>query len=229
VDLPPLVEGRLVRRYKRFLADIELPGQGVVVCHCPNPGSMKNCAPEGARVWVSTSDNPKRKLAQTWELVEVDDALICVNTMRANPVVREALEAGRIEELAQFGQVRPEVKLESGTRIDFALDEGACYVEVKSVTLGVGNRVSAFPDSVTKRGTKHLRELLELHRHGARAVLLFCVGRTDTEVVRPADEIDPEYGQVLREVHGHGVEVLAYRAEITTATMTLRERVPVQL
>jgi sugar fermentation stimulation protein A len=229
MDLPELQEGRLVRRYKRFLADIELPGQGVVVCHCPNPGSMKNCAPEGGRVWVSTSDNPKRKLANTWELVEVDDALVCVNTMRANPVVREALEARRIVELAEHRSVKPEVKLPSGTRIDFGLDDRACYVEVKSVTLGVGGGVSAFPDSVTKRGTKHLRELLQLHREGARAVLLFCVGRTDTRLVRPADEIDPEYGKVLREVHQQGVEVLAYRADISTSAMTLGERLPVQL
>jgi len=231
LKLPELASGRLIRRYKRFLADIELPGQGVVTCHCPNPGSMKNCAPEGARVWVSCSDDPKRKLRHTWELVEVDDALVCVNTMRANPTVGEALREHRIAELSGYESIRSEARLESGSRLDFLLEGGgaSCYLEVKSVTLGVGDGVSAFPDSVTKRGAKHLRELVTLRATGHRAVMLFCVGRTDTRAVRPADEIDPDYGAALREVAREGVEVLAYRAAIDLVAMTLAERVPVIL
>lgn len=231
MKLPALAEGALVRRYKRFLADIELPGRGVVTCHCPNPGSMKNCAPSGARVWVSTSEDPRRKLPHTWELVEVDGAMICVNTMRANPTVAEALRERRIDELLGYDSIRPEARLASGSRLDFLLEGGGapCYVEVKSVTLGVGDGVSAFPDSVTVRGAKHLRELAALREAGCRAVLLFCVARTDTSRVRPADEIDSAYGAVLREVVEAGVEVLAYRARIDVATMTLAERLPVVL
>ncbi len=229
MQLPELLEGRLVRRYKRFLADIELRGLGTVVCHCPNPGSMKNCAPDGARVWVWKSDNSKRKLAYSWELVEVEGAMICVNTMRANAVVTEALEQGRISELRQFDEIRREVKTSEGSRLDFALegDGQRCYVEVKSVTLGVGDGVSTFPDSVTKRGAKHLGELIRLAKAGDRAVLLFCVGRDDTREVRPADDIDPHYGRELRRAMTQGVEVLAYRTEIRTAEIVLTKRLPV--
>ena len=226
----PLVEGRLVDRYKRFFADVELAGGEVVVSHCANPGSMRGCRPDGARVWVSQSDDPRRKLRYTWELVEVDGAMVCVNTNHANRVVAEAIEAGVVSELAGYDELRREVKL-GDSRLDLLLTRGdeRCFVEVKSVTLGVGGGVSAFPDSVTARGARHLRELMAVAAAGERAVMLFCCGRDDTRVMRPADEIDPTYGRTLREAAAAGVELLAYRCAIDPSGMWLRERVPIEL
>ncbi len=188
--LEPLLEGRLVRRYKRFLADIELAGGELVVSHCANPGSMKTCQPDGARAWLSRAHGAKRKLAYTWELVEAEGATVCINTARANAVVEEALRAGVIGELAGFDQLRREVRYGTRSRVDFLLGYGQrdCYLEVKSVTMRHGPRVSAFPDSVTARGTRHLEELMAMVRAGHRAVLLFCVNRSDARCVRPADE-----------------------------------------
>lgn len=229
--LPPLTEGRLVRRYKRFLADVELAGGEVVVAHCPNPGSMKTCAPDGARVWLSRSDDPRRKLAYTWELVEAFGALVCVHTGRANDLVAEALAAGVVPELSGYETVRREVRCGTKSRIDFCLEDGdrRCYVEVKNVTLDAGGGTSAFPDAVTARGTRHLAELEALVAGGDRAALLFCSTRADTERVRPADEIDPTYGQALRRAHAAGVEILAYRCEVSTAELRVAGRVPVDL
>lgn len=227
-----LTEGRLIRRYKRFLADIELPGGDVVVTHCPNPGSMITCAPDRARVWISKSNNPKRKLAYTWELVESAGAMVCVNTSRANDIVAEAIDAGIIEELTGYDTLRREVKYGENSRVDIVLerdDDDRCFVEVKSVTLSFGNRVSAFPDSVTVRGTKHLRELVRVVEGGDRAVLFFCCNRDDTEVVRPADDIDPVYGRTLRAAKAAGVELIAYRCDVSPTNIEMRERVPIEL
>jgi sugar fermentation stimulation protein A len=227
----PLLEGQLARRYKRFFADVKLRNGQVVVSHCPNPGSMKNCRPDGARVWVSRNDDPRRKLRYTWELVEVERTLVCVNTARPNSVIAEALSAGRIPELAGYDSIRPEVAYGERSRVDFLLEAGdrRCWVEVKSVTLGLGRGISAFPDSVTARGTRHLRELMAVAAAGDRAVLLFCAGRADTRVVRPADDIDPLYGQTLRQAAAAGVEILAYRCDISPEGISLANRVPVDL
>jgi sugar fermentation stimulation protein A len=226
-----LTEGRLVRRYKRFLADIELADGEVVVSHCPNPGSMKTCAPDRARVWISKSDNPKRKLAYTWELVESAGAMVCVNTARANDIVAEAIDAGAISELTGYDTLRREVKYGENSRVDIVLERESerCFVEVKSVTLSFGDRVSAFPDSVTKRGTKHLEELIRVVEAGDRAVMLFCCNRDDTSVVRPADEIDPVYGDTLRKAKAAGVELIAYRCDVSPTGIEVRERVPIEL
>jgi sugar fermentation stimulation protein A len=226
-----LVEGELLRRYRRFFADVRLADGRVVVCHCANPGSMLGCAPAGGRVWVRPVDDPRRKLAFTWELVEVGGALVCVNTQRANEVVAEALAAGAIGELAGYDTVRREVRCGDRSRIDFLLERGEerCFVEVKSVTLGVGDGASAFPDSVTERGTRHLRELMTVAARSDRAVLLFCAGRGDTRRVRPADEIDPVYGRALREAVAAGVEVLAFGCAVTPRELRLGGRVPVSL
>ena len=229
----PLIEGRLVRRYKRFFADVELAGGEIVVTHCANPGSMKTCAPDAARVWLSRSDDPRRRLAYTWELVEAEGAMVVVNTAHANAVVGEALAAGAIPELAGYRDLAREVPYGRGSRVDFLLTRpgrrGRCFVEVKGVTMAAGGRVSAFPDSVTERGTRHLQELIRTVRRGDRAVLLFCVGRDPTDVVRPADEIDPVYGKTLRRAARGGVEVLAYRAAVSPRGIQLRDRVPVEL
>ena len=226
-----LLEGTLVDRYKRFFADVKLPDGEVVVTHCANPGSMANCRPDNARVWISRSDNPKRKLRYTWELVEVDETLVVVNTNRPNRVVEEALRAGVVAELAGYDEIRPEVKYGEGSRVDFLLTRGdeRCWVEVKSVTLGLGDGLSAFPDSVSARGTKHLRELMNMVKAGDRSVMLFACGRADTKVMTPADDIDPTYGETLREAAAAGVELLAYRCDVSLDGIWLRERIPIQL
>ena len=230
---PALEEGRLLRRYKRFLADIETTHGELLTIHCPNTGSMLNCMSEGCRVWFSRSNDPKRKLPGTWEIAETPQGrLACVNTARANALVEEALQAGVIAELAGFEALKREVAygLEN-SRADFRLDfpTGPAFVEVKSVTLGFdGTPVAAFPDAVTQRGSKHLRELAALARQGVRAVQLYCVNLSGIEAVRAAEEIDPAYAAALREAVAAGVEVLAYGVELTPDEVRVCRRVDVR-
>ena len=236
----PLVEGRLIRRYKRFLADVRLPGGEEVTAHCPNTGSMLGCQPENARVWLSRSDNPKRKLQYTWELVETSPGVLaCVNTARPNAQARHAIESCVVEELAGYSTVRSEVRYgEEKSRIDLLLSghasEPDAWVEVKNVTLAEGGR-GYFPDAVTERGQKHLRELMAQVAKGDRGVLFFLVNHTGIEEVRPADHIDARYGQLLRQACEAGVEVVAYRSALAgedgnpTGRLDLTEAVPVNL
>jgi sugar fermentation stimulation protein A len=229
---PPLEEGRLIRRYKRFLADIETVGGELLTIHCPNTGSMLNCQVEGGQVWFSRSNDPKRKLPGTWEIGETPQGrLFCVNTARANGLIEEALRAGVITELYGFTGLKREVAYgQENSRIDFRLEypDGPAYIEVKSVTLGFdGTAVAAFPDAVTQRGAKHLRELAHLARDGIRAVQLYCVCLTDIEAVRPAQEIDPAYAQALREAIACGVEVLAYGVRLNHEEMLVERRLDV--
>lgn len=236
----PLLEGRLIRRYKRFLADVRLADGSEVIAHCPNTGSMLGCQPADGRVWLSRSNNPARKLLYTWELVETaPGALACINTARPNSQAREAIETGGIRELAGYSRCRPEVKYgEEKSRIDLLLSGHAAkpdaWVEVKNVTLG-DNGQGFFPDAVTLRGQKHLRELMAQVALGDRAVLFFVVNHTAIETVRPADHIDRHYGQLLRQACDAGVEVIAYRANLArddgspSGEMTLTEPVPVIL
>lgn len=229
---PPLEEGRLLQRYKRFLADIETSCGERLTIHCPNTGSMLNCMEEGGRVWFSRSADPKRRLPGTWELSETPQGrLACVNTARANALVEEALRGGLIEELSGFTALRREVPYgEERSRADFRLDypQGPAFVEVKSVTLGFdASPVAAFPDAVSQRGSKHLRELAALARRGVRAVQLYCVNLSGIEAVRPAQEIDPGYAAALREALAAGVEVLAYGASLSPETIRLERRLAV--
>ncbi len=236
----PLIEGSLIRRYKRFLADVRLPDSTEITAHCPNTGSMLGCQPPDGRVWLSRSDNPARKLPYTWELVETaPGTLACVNTARPNAQAREAIEAGRISELAGYSHCRPEVKYgEEKSRIDLLLSgheaEPDAWVEVKNVTLEE-NGQGFFPDAVTTRGQKHLRELMAQVALGDRAVLFFVVNHTGIETVRPADHIDQHYGQLLRQASDAGVEIMAYRANLAnddgspSGRMALTEAVPVIL
>jgi sugar fermentation stimulation protein A len=231
---PPLEEGRLLRRYKRFLADIETASGELLTIHCANTGSMLNCMSEGARIWFSRSNDPKRKLPGTWEIGETPQGrLAVINTGRANALVEEALRAGLIAELNGFTSLKREVPYgQERSRIDFRLDypAGPAFVEVKSVTLGFADsRVAAFPDARTERGNKHLRELAALAREGIRAVQLYCVNLTDIDAVRPAEEIDPAYAAALREAVSAGVEVLAYGAAISAQGVQLIKRLDVQL
>lgn len=213
----PLKHGVLIKRYKRFLADVRCDDGTEVTAHCPNTGSMKGCQPAGGRVWLSVSHNPKRKLPYTWELVEAEPGrLACINTARPNAQAREAIEAGVIPELAGYGVCRPEVRYgDEKSRIDLHLSghetRPDAWVEVKNVTL-CEDGIGYFPDAVTLRGQKHLRELMSMAAAGERAVLLFVVNHSGIGEVRPADHIDPEYGRLLRAASAAGVELLAWRA-----------------
>ena len=231
---PLLEEGRLLRRYKRFLADIETAGGEQLTIHCPNTGSMLNCMSEGCRVWFSRSQDPRRKLPGTWELGETPHGrLACINTARANALVEEALRGGVITELTGFTGLRREVRFgEENSRADFRLEftSGPAWIEVKSVTLGFADStVAAFPDARTERGARHLRELAAQARAGVRAVQLYCVNLSGIEAVRAAQEIDPAYAAGLREAREAGVEVLAYGAEITPEAIRLVRRLEVLL
>jgi len=226
----PLVEGRLIRRYKRFLADIQLPG-GVITAACPNTGSMMGCCEPGSRVWLSEHDTPSRKYRHTWELVEVGRTLVGINTALPNALVAEAIADGTVAELAGYATVRREVAYgEERSRVDLVLEHEArepCYVEVKNVTAAANRGVALFPDCVSDRGAKHLRELARLRSRGIRPVQVYCVQRSDVREVRPADAIDPAYGQALREAIAAGVEVMAYRAKVTAREIRLAQRIPV--
>jgi sugar fermentation stimulation protein A len=226
----PLIEGRLLRRYKRFLADIQLEG-GVITAACPNTGSMMGCCEPGSRVWLSESDRATRKYRHTWEMVEVGRVIVGINTGLPNHLVSEAIEDGTIGELSGYAAIRREVAFgEEGSRVDLLLEsEGRqpCYVEVKNVTAAASKGVALFPDCVSERGTKHLRELIRLKARGLRPVQLYCVQRGDVKEVRPADGIDHEYGRMLREALAAGVEVLAYRAKVTPTEIRLANRIPV--
>lgn len=231
---PPLESARLIKRYKRFLADIETDSGELMTIHCANTGSMLNCMSEGGRVWFSRSNDPKRKLPGSWEIGETPHGrLACINTARANALVEEALNAGVIGELAGFTALKREVPYgEERSRIDFRLEYpgGAAYVEVKSVTLGFADTdVAAFPDARTERGAKHLRELATLARQGVRAVQLYCVNLSGITAVRPAEEIDPGYASALKEAMAAGVEVLAYGVEISPQGIRVSHRLDVQL
>ena len=228
-----LQSATLIRRYKRFMADVRLENGSEITLHCPNTGSMRNCMEEGWRVWYSDSGNPKRKYPCTWELTETPGGdLLCVNTAQANKLVHEALQAGFITELKGYDSIRPEVKYGAeNSRIDFLLSnqEQQCFVEVKSVTLleperGVG--AGFFPDSVSERGQKHLRELQQMVQEGHRAVLLFCVNHTGITQVSPAAHIDAKYNATLLEAMAAGVEVLAYKAELSPISARLVLPIP---
>jgi sugar fermentation stimulation protein A len=218
----------LIRRYKRFLADVELEDGRIATVHCPNSGSMKGCANPGSRVYISRSSNPGRKYAFTWELVKTDGFWAGINTARPNHLVREAIESGTVVELQGYAAIRPEVAYGEHSRIDLLLESPGrrCFVEVKNVTL-VENGLALFPDAVTTRGQKHLNELMRVVREGDRGVIFFTVQRGDGESVSPADAIDPEYGRLLRLAMQNGVEALAYRALVTPREIVLTERLPV--
>lgn len=218
---PRLTPGILLRRYKRFLADVRLADGTRVTAHCPDPGSMKTIAQAGRPVALSRSDNPARKLPFTWEMVEIDGTWVGIHTNRTNALIDAALRAQAIPELDSFQTIKREVTV-GESRLDFQLSGKGrtCYVEVKTVTLRDGN-AAMFPDSITTRGQKHLRELMMLKADGHRAVALFCINRVDCTHFAPADAIDPVYGELLREARRVGVEVLAYRTHWTPQQVTL--------
>lgn len=218
----PLSSGILIQRYKRFLADVQLPNGEKITVHCPNTGAMTGCANAGDTVWFSTSDNPKRKYAYTWELTQTQAGdFICVNTQRANQLVAEALSHKWIRELAGYDNILPEQKYgEEKSRIDFLLKQQGladCFVEVKSTTLLTENGVGMFPDAKTERGQKHLRELIAIAQQGQQAVIFFAVLHTGITQFEVAKQIDPKYVELFNQARQNGVLALSYKAIIELA------------
>ena len=227
------VPATLVRRYKRFLADVIMEDGSEITVHTPNTGSMQGCAEPGMRVWLRNTQNPKRKYLWSWEMSETaDGVLIGVDTSLSNRLVVEGIENGTIRQLKGYSNIQREVKYgKQQSRIDILLsrDNQQCYVEVKNVTAKFGESTAIFPDAVTARGVKHLEELMEMVNEGNRAVIFFCIQRSDVDSFRSADEIDPKYGQLLRQAYEHGVEVMAYRASLSPESVVLVDEVAITL
>jgi len=209
---PELFQGTLVKRYKRFLADVQLDNGSLVTAHCPNSGTMRACSQPGRPVYLSYHDNPKRKLKYTWEIIHMPDSLVGVNTLVPNKLVKHSIEEGLVPELIGYDRVRAEVKTSDGSRLDILLEkEGGrnCFVEVKNCTLVEGSS-ARFPDAITVRGRKHLLELQRLVKEGNRCAMFFLIQRMDADSFSPADDIDPAYGAELRKAHQNGVQILVY-------------------
>jgi sugar fermentation stimulation protein A len=235
MQLPPLTNGRIQKRYKRFLADVVLDDGRQITAHCPNTGSMQGCWKAGAQVQVSYSDNPKRKLAWTLERVDMGQGWVGVHTGRTNPVVEEGVRGGMIESLQGYQKIRREVtyapKGFERARFDLLLTEGKspnAWVEVKNVTLWQGEALT-FPDSVTERGRKHLLLLEQACLEDFRGIMIYALNRPEGDCFSPADSIDPAYGETLRRVVAKGVEVIAVRIEHGVDSMQIVSEVPVSL
>lgn len=230
-----LTQGKLLKRYKRFLADIQLENGDVVVAHCANSGSMMGLKEEGSKVFLSPNINPKAKLDWRWEMIEVEGTLVGINTSRPNHIVEAAIVDGTITELSGYKTLRREVKYGGNSRIDILLEEpemqgvaGLCYVEVKNVTLKLGQQ-ALFPDAVTARGTKHLQELMDMVKEGHRAVMVYLVQRSDCSSFSVAAEIDPTYASALREAQAAGVELLCYQCHLTPEEIKVTGSLPITL
>lgn len=227
-----LIEGHLIKRYKRFMADVELTDGTVVTAHCANSGSMMGLKEPGSRVWLSHHDDPKRKLKYTWQLIEDHGALVGINTQHPNALVAEAIENGTITELAGYTSLRREVKYGKNSRIDVLLesaDKPDCYVEVKNVHLMREAGLAEFPDSVTARGAKHLVEMADMVAEGHRAVMVYLIQRPDCDRYKLADDIDPTYAARLKDAVAKGVEAVAYACAITPEAINVTRSVPIEL
>jgi sugar fermentation stimulation protein A len=229
----PLVRGRLIKRYKRFLADVSLDTGELVTATCPNTGSMMGLAVPGAVVWLSVSTSPTRKYAHTWELVEADlgrgPALVGINTSHPNRLVSEAIAAGTIPEVAGYATLMREVKYGLSSRIDILLDDpakGLAYIEVKNVHLSRKAGLAEFPDSVTERGVKHLVELSAMVAAGHRAVMLYLIQRADADQFALADDIDPRYATAFAAARAAGVEAIAYACRLSPTEITIARPIP---
>ena len=228
----PLIRGTLRKRYKRFLSDVALDSGDVVVAHCANPGSMLGLAEPGSEVWLSPARNPKRKLRYSWKLVRVGGTLVGVNTAHPNALVEEALRAGKVGELAGYTGIRREVRYGANSRVDLLLEVAGgprCYVEVKNAHLVRRPGLAEFPDSVTRRGAKHMRDLAETVRRGYRAVIFYVVQRGDCTRFGVAADIDPGYAEACREALASGVEALAYACHISSEAIVLDRSLPIEL
>ena len=225
-----LLPGILVRRYKRFLADVQLDKDKTITVHCPNSGSMLGCSKPGSPVMLSRSENPKRKYPHTLEMVQADRVWVGVNTALTNRLVREALEKGVINEFGKLDAITQEIKTSDNTRLDFLLEhkDKKIFMEVKNCSLAE-DRVAMFPDAVTTRGTKHLRELAMLKAQGHKAAVFFCVQRRDVDSFMPATHIDLLYAETLAKVAADGVLVLAYQADVSPREIKIARQLPVKI
>jgi sugar fermentation stimulation protein A len=237
MQLPaPLIPGRLIQRYKRFLADIQLDTGETITAACPNTGSMLGLTAPGSRVWVSETDSATRKYRHTWEMVEADGGLgptlVGINTNRPNAIVMNAIETGGLGDLAGYANARREVKYGLNSRIDILLDGGKderrCYVEIKNVHLVRKAGLAEFPDSKTERGAKHLDELSGMVRAGNRAVMIYLVQRNDASETAIAADIDRAYGDAFRRAQAAGVEMLSYRCALSPAGIAIDQQIPVR-
>lgn len=227
----PTVEGKFVRRYKRFFAEVELDDGSVVTAHCPNTGSLIGCLEPGSRAVLRDSQDELRKLRYTFQAIRVGRTLVNVDTSLPNAAVFHAIERGAIPELAGYDEARREVVYGKNSRIDVLLTRKSgelCYVEIKNTTYAIGDS-AAFPDAVTERGLKHLGELTRMRKRGHRAVQFFFVSRDDVDSFRPADEVDPEYARALRKAARAGVEVLAYSNRVRRDSIELARKLEVVL
>lgn len=228
----PTKSGIIHKRYKRFLSDIELDDGELINAHVPNTGSMKTCWEPDWKVLVTHNNDPKRKLKYTLEMTHNGDSWICVNTGMTNKLVKEALENNVISELLGYENIKPEKKV-LDSRIDFFLSENSekedCYVEVKNVTLKGEGKLALFPDSVSTRGQKHLKDLIQLKKDGFRSVMLYVVNRQDVSEFSPAADIDPTYASLLKEASENGVEILAYQCELSESEIILKHKLKVTL
>ncbi|MEQ8196216.1 MAG: DNA/RNA nuclease SfsA [Rhodospirillales bacterium] len=228
----PLIRGTLVKRYKRFLTDVELEDGSLVVAHCANPGSMLSVNDAGAEVWLSPARNPERKLRYTWEMIRIGKSLVGINTALPNGLVEEAINAGKIAELTGYDSLRREVKYGKNSRIDILLEsEGKppCYVEIKNVTMKRDRGAKGpyeFPDAVTARGTKHLHELSDMVKQGTRAVMVYLAQRQDGKSFTVAADIDPTYAEALKTAKKAGVEAVCYGCTLTTKEIKVASSVP---
>jgi len=236
--LPDLIPGTLIKRYKRFLADVTLNSGDVVTAHCPNTGTMKACSEPGSRVYLSFHDNPKRKYKYTWEIIKMPASIVGVNTMIPNRLVYHSIKAGCIETFSGYDNVKSEVKVGDKHRLDLMVSKNGpnscntdtCYIEIKNCSL-VENGIACFPDAVTVRGRNHLIELQRLAASGFRTMMFFLVNRMDAEIFKPADHIDPDYGKELRKAYQNGVEIMVYDVEydLKQGRVRLRNQIPFEL
>jgi len=226
-----LIEGTLVRRYKRFLADVRLADGAEITVHCANPGSMQTCSDPGSKVLLSTTENPSRRFKHQLEIVYAGRTPVGVHTGRPNLIVAESIAAAKIPEISGYATLKREIAYGLNSRIDILLEGNGlrpCYIEVKNVTLA-RDGIAYFPDAVTERGRKHMVELIDIVRRGHRAVVFFVAQRGDVQRFRPADDIDPEYAEAFRDAVARGVEPLCYRAKVARTGIDLEEKLPVDL
>lgn len=225
----PLIQGKLIRRYKRFLADVELEDGSIVIAHCTNSGSMKSCIEEGAPVYLTPVNDPKRKTKFTWEMIFINDGWIGINTMVPNVLAFEAIRDGKIEKLKGYTEVKREVTF-GDSRFDIFAEnkEEKCFVEVKNVTMKAGD-FALFPDAVTTRGKKHLDTLIEVKKQGIRAAMLYVIQRMDVEKFGPAKEIDPDYAATLKKAYAAGVEIIPVQAKVTPGEIKIVKELPFEI
>ncbi len=225
----PLLEGTLIKRYKRFFVDIKYNSR-IITAHCPNSGSMMGLLDKNNKVWFSKSNNPKRKLNYTLEIIEVKKNLVGINTMLTNKIVLEALNEKKIEDLSKFDNIKTEVKFSDNTRFDFLISNDAkkCFLEVKNVTLLRRNKTAEFPDAITSRGTKHLKELIHAKKKDYQSCILFLIQRSDCEIFKIAKDIDKEYMSIFIEALKSNVKILCYDCKLTSKEIKLNKQIKIK-